>query len=75
MEDLSDEEKAVFNEKAQQEPAGLNDLSISKLKKMCKEKGRKGYSQLSKEDLVLVLEGKKKFQQEKRKQRRRKIKN
>ena len=69
---LSDEEKAVFNEKAQQEPTGLNDYSISKLKKMCKEKGMKGYSQLSKEDLVLVLEGKKEIPARKKKAKKKK---
>lgn len=69
---LTDEEKAVFNEKAQQEPTGLNDYSISKLKKMCKEKGMKGYSQLSKEDLVLVLEGKKEIPARKKKAKKKK---
>ena len=34
---------------------------------MCKEKGMKGYSQLSKEDLVLVLEGKKEIPARKKK--------
>ena len=55
---LTDDEKHLFNEKAQIEPATLSDMSMSKLKSMCREKSLKGYSQLSKEDLVKVLEGK-----------------
>ena len=64
---LSDEEKQVFNDKAQIEPSSLDDYSISKLKQMCKDKGLKGYSQLSKSDLVLVLKGEKEIPARKKK--------
>lgn len=70
---LTDEEKAVYNEKAQIEPQTLSDYSISKLKKMCKEKGMKGYSQLSKDDLVLVLEGKKEIPARKKKTKKKAV--
>ena len=72
---LSDEEKEVYNKKAA-EPVDENDfkqLSIAKLKSLCKARGMKGYSQLKKDQLVAVLEGKMKTPERKNKKKVEKV--
>ena len=72
---LSDEEKEVYNKKAA-EPVDENDfkqLSIAKLKSLCKARGMKGYSQLKKDDLVAVLEGRMKTPERKNKKKVEKV--
>ena len=68
---LSEEEKEVYNKKAA-EPVDANDftqLSIAKLKSLCKARGMKGYSQLKKDQLVAVLEGRMKTPERKNKKK------
>jgi hypothetical protein len=38
-------------------PENLKDLSVKKLKKLCKHRGLTGYSNLNEADLIALLEG------------------
>ena len=72
---LSEEEKEVYNQKAAK-PVDENDftqLSIAKLKSLCKARGMKGYSQLKKDQLIAVLEGKMKTPERKNKKKVEKV--
>ena len=51
--ELTEEEVAL----GFQLPENLQDLSVKKLKKLCKARGKTGYSNLNEADLLALLEG------------------